>query len=256
VAPAGWDVTTPPEGHGIRLIATELPLIAGLAPGTKSYLGIADNGNGRYDLRFRHDPQAMFTRVDLAAAGAKRIAATVGMRGSTPFTTLAALQGDNLDILDVLPADLIKLGTTGFLHVESVDPSTPYKLDIPVLGNTVGGPAAILAPPPAPVQPVSTEPMPITIETLAGKYYVRGRNPNGNLYYGDAEAIVENGMLRVNWSWRNGKSDTGQANLVSNLLTAVVPGFADPVLYTIGKDHTWRGTWAKGTATEVLIPKQ
>ncbi len=246
-APAGWTAATPAEGHGTRLISIELPLIAGQPANTKFYMGIVDTGSGRFELRFRTDPAALATRVDLNASDARRIASSVGLRGQTPFSTLAALQGANTDILDILPADLAKLGGIGFLHLESLDPGAKYKLDIPFLGALADGPAAMMQ---------ASAPKPLSLETLPGKYFVRGRNPNGNYYYGDAETALENGTLRITWSWRNGKSDTGQANLVSNLLTAVVPGFADPVLYTIGKDNIWRGTWDKGRATEYLVPKQ
>jgi hypothetical protein len=246
-APAGWTAATPAEGHGTRLISIELPLIAGQPPNTKFYMGIVDTGSGRYELRFRTDPSALATRVDLNASDARRIASSVGLRGQAPFSTLAALQGSNTDILDILPADLMKLGGTGFLHLESLDAGTKYKLDIPVLGAMADGPAAMMQ---------ASAPKPLSLETLPGKYFVRGRNPNGNYYYGDAETALENGTLRITWSWRNGKSDTGQASLVSNLITAVVPGFADPVLYSIGKDGVWRGTWDKGRATEYLVPKQ
>lgn len=246
VAPAGWTAGTPAEGHGTRFISTELPLIAGQPPNTKFHMAIVDTGSGRYELRFRTDPAALATRVDLNSSDARRIATSVGLRGQAPFTTLAALQGSNTDILDILPADLGKLGGTGFLHLESLDPGTSYKLDIPFLGSMANGPAAMMQ---------DTTPKALTLEALPGKYYVRGRNPNGVYYHGDAETALENGTLRINWSWRNGKSDTGQANLVSNVLTAVVPGFADPVLYTIGKDGVWRGTWDKGRATEYLVPR-
>lgn len=69
---------------------------------------------------------------------------------------------------------------------------------------------------PAAMMQAST-PKPLSLETLPGKYYVRGRNPNGNYYFGDAETALENGTLRITWSWRNGKSDTcrGQSRLQS-----------------------------------------
>lgn len=245
-APQGWTAGTPAEGHGTRYIYIELPLIAGQPPNTKFYMAIVDTGAGRFELRFRTDPAALATRVDLNSTDARRIASSVGLRGQASFSTLAALQGSNTDILDILPADLARLSGTGFLHLEALDPGSTIKLDIPFLGDISSGPAAMMQ--------VAT-PKPLSIETLTGRYYVRGRNPNGNYYYGSAETQVENGTLRINWSWTNGKTDTGQANLVSNLLTAVVPGFADPVLYTIGKDGVWRGTWDKGRASEYLVPK-
>ena len=245
--PAGWALATPADGNGTRLISIELPLMAGMPTNSKLYMGIIDTGSGRFELRLRNDPATLATRIDLNASDARRVAASVGLRGQTPFTTLAALQGSNTDILDILPADLAKLGGSGFLHLESLDPANAYKIDIPFLGDIASGPAAMMQ---------DTTPKPLSLDSLVGKYYVRGRNPNGNTYYGDAEAMLENGALRINWSWRNGKSDTGQANLVSNVLTALVPGFNDPVLYTIGKDHVWRGTWDKGRATEFLVPRQ
>jgi len=246
-APTGWTAGTPSEGHGTRYIYTELPLIVGQPPKTKFYMAIVDTGAGRFELRFRTDPATFATRVDLGAADARRIAASVGLRGQTPFSTLAALQGANTDILDILPADLAKLGSMGILHLEALDPGSTIKLDIPFLGEMAAGPTAMLAP---------AADKPLTLETLSGKYYVRGKNPNGGYYYGDAETLLENGTLRINWSWRNGKSDTGQANLVTNVLTAVVPGFNDPVIYSIGKDGVWRGSWDKGRALEYLAPKQ
>lgn len=245
-APEGWTAGTPAEGQGTRLIYAELPLIPGAPPAAKFYMGIVDTGAGRFELRFRTDPAALGTRVDLSAGDARRIATSVGLRGQTPFSTLAALQGGNTDILDILPADLGKLAGTGFLHLESLDPGSNLKLDIPYLGTLGNGPTAMMQ---------DATPKPLSLETIAGHYYVRGRNPNGNTYYGTAETVVENGTLRINWTWSNGKSDTGQANLIGNLLTAVVPGFTDPVLYNIGKDNVWRGTWDKGRATEYMVPK-
>jgi hypothetical protein len=66
---------------------------------------------------------------------------------------------------------------------------------------------------------------------------------------------MESGNLKITWTWSNGKVDTAVANLVQNVLTAVIAGYDAPAVYTIGKDRVWRGSWDNGRATEVAVPR-
>jgi hypothetical protein len=244
--PAGWTAGTAAEGHGARLMHTELPPASFGLSGAKLFMAYVENGQGRYDIRFRETPEALGQRLDVAAQGIKRLPASVSLAGGQLFSTLMVSAPNALDVPDVLPADLAKINLAGPLSLQSLDPSAKDRVDMVMTANAALGAAALQSAPAA---------ASLTLEGLVGRYYVRGRNPDGKPYYGTAETVMENGTLRINWTWRNKKTDTAQANLLGNLLTAVVTGLPDPALYTIGRDGVWRGTWQRGQGSEWAVPR-
>ena len=244
--PLNWTAGNSLEGHGGRYLSIKIPPAAGAPANLQMWMAYAENGQGRYDIRFRDTETGAQTRVDMGAANSKRFAANILINGAPAFATLVVFNGNNADILDVPGQDLVKLGAAGTMTIKALDGSQPDGV-ITLSTDAAFGPGAITAATSAPAAP--------GIEQLAGSYYVRGRNPSGAYYYGTAETVMESGNLRINWTWSNGKTDTGLASMVQNTLTAVIPGFSAPAIYVIGKDRTWRGTWDNGRASEVLVPK-
>jgi len=87
---------------------------------------------------------------------------------------------------------------------------------------------------------------------LSGSYRVNGRNPNGAAYEGAVQIIDNNGAIAM--SWQVGNSYSGVGRVEGRVLT-VDWGSSDPVIYVINPDGTLYGTWARGTALELLTPK-
>jgi hypothetical protein len=249
--PLNWISGTSAEGQGGRYIAIKLPATA-QTPAL--YWAYVESSLGRYDIRMREDEASLASRVDPAADGARRTAVNVLMNGAQAFATLVVFKDKQTDILDVPAADLMKLATAGPLTIHPLDSSMGPDTVLNLTADASFGPGAVTssaAPEPALVQPAE-----LTLNRLAGKYYARGKNPNGSYYYGTAETVMEGANLRINWKWTTEKTDTAIANLLQNVVTAVVTGLDAPAIYTIGKDGTWRGTWDNGKATEIMVPRQ
>jgi hypothetical protein len=247
--PLGWTAGASTSGNAERYIVTKLP------PTPKNpvmFMALAETGPGRYDIRLRTIETDVPVRVDSAAADTKRAAVNILINGTPAFATLAMFRGDSLDIVDVPAADLMKLSVTGEMAIKPFDTSMPQDAFVLLNTDTTFGPAAVIA---SAIAPEAAPAIGPTLEKLVGIYYVRGKNPNGAYYYGTAETLMEGATLRINWKWTNDKTDTGIANMVQNLVTAVVPGLNSPAIYTIGKDGVWRGTWDNGKAVEFMVPK-
>ncbi|MBI5203450.1 MAG: hypothetical protein HZA11_00865 [Nitrospirae bacterium] len=100
---------------------------------------------------------------------------------------------------------------------------------------------------------ISVKPELKSREVAEGEYYVSGKNPNGSSYSGSVSISRNGDMFRLVWRISmNVYTGTGQ--LRGNILT-VNWGAADPVIYTVQEDGILAGTWAGGTATEILTPK-
>ncbi len=84
---------------------------------------------------------------------------------------------------------------------------------------------------------------------LTGKYSVKGRNPDGSQYTGKVNIIDNNGAVAM--SWHVGNTYSGAGRVVGRVLT-VDWGSDAPVIYVINANGTLYGTWAKGTALELL----
>lgn len=246
-APSGWTAGNSDQGQGGRYIVTELPPLAGAAFGQKLFFAYAENGQGRIDIRIRDSAQAAARRIDPGSTSARRIAASVSLNNQPAFTSMITYEGTAIDVLDVAPADVAKLSLAGPLTIQSLEANAKDRVDISFSADAAMGAASMQG---------TAASGALTLQSLAGKYWVRGRNPDGKPYTGSAETVMENGTLRINWTWRNKKTDTGQANLVANLLTAVVTGLNDPVLFKIGSDGVWRGTWNKGQGLEWFVPQR
>jgi hypothetical protein len=245
--PLNWTAGVSQSGSGGNYIAIALPPVQGLG-GVKHWLAYADNVQGRFDIRVRDSEATLATKLDIGSATAKRAAANLTLNGTPALASLMVIDGNNLDILDVPAADLAKLGVAGPLVIKPLDPSASPEITVTLTADAAFGPGAITA-------AAGETARKLTVDALVGKFNVRGRNPNGNYYYGTAETTMESGNLKITWTWSNGKVDTAVANLVQNVLTAVIAGYDAPAVYTIGKDRVWRGSWDNGRATEVAVPK-
>jgi hypothetical protein len=245
--PLNWTAGVSQSGSGGNYIAIALPPVQGLG-GAKHWLAYAENGQGRFDIRVRDVEARLATKLDIGSATAKRAAANLTLNGTPALASLMVIDGNALDVLDVPATDLAKLGVAGSLVIKPLDPAASPEITVALTADAAFGPGAIAA-------AASGIAQKLTIDALAGKFNVRGRNPNGNYYYGTAETLMDSGNLKITWTWSNGKVDTGIANLVQNVLTAVITGYDAPAVYTIGKDRVWRGSWNNGRATEVVVPK-
>jgi hypothetical protein len=245
--PLSWFAGTSTDETRSRFIATKLPKTDTFP---EVFLAYVEANPGRFDIRLRQDEASLSARVEPAANGSKRFAVNALVNDKPAFATLAHMTGNNVDIIDVPAADLMKLATAGTLTLVPLDPSQPKPAVITLTAAASFGAGAISNPAPQAAAPSGP-----TLEGLAGSFYVRGRNPDGKLYFGTADTVVEGGNLRINWKWSNGKTDTAVASLLQNVVTAVVTGYTAPAIYTIGKDGTWRGTWDNGKATEAMVPK-
>lgn len=105
-----------------------------------------------------------------------------------------------------------------------------------------------------PIQPAGTTTM--DIDNVAGAYLVRGRNPNGNYYYGTADVSYLPGLLQVKWVWTDKTESKGTITTTGNVAIATIDGLDAPAIYTIGNDGIWRGTWSNGQGTEIMVPKR
>jgi hypothetical protein len=245
--PLNWTAGVSQSGSGGNYIAIALPPVRGLG-GTKHWLAYAENGQGRFDIRVRDAEAGLASKVDIGSATANRAAANLTLNGSPALASLMVIDGNALDVLDVPAADLAKLSVAGSLVIKPLDPTASPVITMTLTANAAFGPGAITA-------ATSGQSQKLSIDALVGKFHVRGRNPNGNYYYGTAETTMDSGNLKITWMWSNGKVDTGVANLVQNVLTAVITGYDAPAVYTVGKDRVWRGSWDNGQATEIVVPK-
>jgi hypothetical protein len=245
--PLNWFAGTSTDASASRFIAIKLPATATFPD---VYLAYSEASTGRFDIRLRADEPSIATRVDPAATGSQRFAVNVLVNDKPVFATLAQMNGNNVDIVDVPAADLMKLTAVGTLTIVPLDPSQPKPAVLTLTADASFGAGAIASP----IQEVAA-PTGLSLGGLVGSFYVRGRNPDGKLYFGTADTVMEGATLRINWKWSNGKTDTAVANLLQNVVTAVVTGYTAPAIYTIGKDGTWRGTWDNGKATEAMVPK-
>jgi hypothetical protein len=87
----------------------------------------------------------------------------------------------------------------------------------------------------------------------SGRYWVRGRNPDGRSYSGDV--LITRQGNRQHLDWKVGTSNyQGTGTLSGNLLT-VDWGSTTPVVYALTPDGSLRGLWDSGAGEEVLMPQ-
>jgi hypothetical protein len=233
-----------------RYIAIKLPASAKMP---SVFMAFVETTPGRFDIRVRNDEAGIANRVDLNAAENKRAAINALINGQPAFATLAVFGNKQVDILDVPAADLLKLSAAGPFTIKPLDASLGADEEFVLTPDASFGAGAIVNSAPVPPPPEANAEL--TLDKLVGTYYVRGVNPNGAYYYGTADTMMEGNNLRINWKWTNEKTDTAVANMLQNVVTAVVTGLNAPAIYTIGKDGTWRGTWENGKGTEIMVPK-
>ncbi|MCA0434319.1 MAG: hypothetical protein LCH46_13775 [Proteobacteria bacterium] len=245
-APAGWTAGSAEDDAG-RFLSIVLPAPMDAPAGGPLFMAYVENGKGLYDIRFRSSQEDLKLALDPLQAQSQSYPAQVRLGFDRAFSTLVTRQGENFDLAHVLPDGLSNLALAGPLTIQPLEQEAGRRIDIPFTAQAALGAAAMKAARALP---------PLTLPSISGTYYVRGRNPDGKAYYGIAEAEMEGDALRIDWQWRSGKTDTAKAGLVSDILTAAVEGLADPVFYRIGKDGVWRGYWDKGRAVEWLVPAQ
>lgn len=88
--------------------------------------------------------------------------------------------------------------------------------------------------------------------SLQGSYAVEGRNPDGSTYKGRLQLRVQDGRAFLRWEV-GGSVYLGEGTLAGDILT-VYWGQPDPVVYVVRPDRTLEGTWARGRASEKLLP--
>ena len=88
---------------------------------------------------------------------------------------------------------------------------------------------------------------------LSGGYTANGRNPDGSAYKGTVQIVETDGTVAMTWVVA-GSTYTGLGKVAGRVLEVDWNSNA-PVVYVINSDGTLYGTWAKGTALELLTPK-
>jgi hypothetical protein len=88
---------------------------------------------------------------------------------------------------------------------------------------------------------------------LTGNYTAKGRNPDGSAYKGTAQITETDGSVAI--SWQVGASTYTGVGKVAGRVLEVNWNADAPVIYVINADGTLYGTWARGTALELLTPK-
>ena len=88
--------------------------------------------------------------------------------------------------------------------------------------------------------------------TVAGRYSVEGRNPDGGGYGGSARVDQQGGTVRVTWQ-TGGQTFTGTGVIEGRVIT-VDWGEAHPVVYVTMPNGSLHGTWADGLALDRLSP--
>ena len=87
--------------------------------------------------------------------------------------------------------------------------------------------------------------------SLTGTYTAQGRNPDGSAYVGVVRIEDDGTSLRFKWNI-GATSYTGIGSRDGRVVT--VDWSADtPVVYVIMEDGNLHGTWAGGTALELLV---
>ena len=86
----------------------------------------------------------------------------------------------------------------------------------------------------------------------AGRYRVRGRNPDGDNYSGTVTIANQSGQYVLDWKVAS-SSYRGSGTLASNVLT-VDWGDSSPVVYALNADGTLTGLWQSGAGEETLTP--
>lgn len=88
---------------------------------------------------------------------------------------------------------------------------------------------------------------------LTGNYSAQGRNPDGSAYRGIAQITETDGAVAI--TWQVGTSTYTGVGKVDGRVLEINWNAEAPVIYVINADGTLYGTWAKGTALELLTPK-
>lgn len=238
--PDGW--LSGPADAGTYL-AVELPQ---QADGAKRLIGLVPRGGSTFDIRLRGDAAEMGFPISPANGALRRFAASVSFSGAPAMSVIATIQGRNIDLPGLMPGNLQAIPSSGSLTITSLEPGDDLTITVNLTADVAAGVTALLGD--------GTSPM--DIDNLAGKYLVRGRNPNGKYYYGDGEVSYLPGLIQLKWVWRNKTEMSGTASIDGNIVNAVVKDMADPVIYTVGKDGIWRGLWSRGQGTEIMVPKK
>jgi hypothetical protein len=89
----------------------------------------------------------------------------------------------------------------------------------------------------------------------AGKYTIRGVNPNGSRYGGEVTITADGGVYDFRWRISNGDIYRGKGRLRDRTLT-VDWGQKYPVIYRIDDNGILRGKWDNGRASEDLVPNR
>ena len=88
---------------------------------------------------------------------------------------------------------------------------------------------------------------------VSGEYTAQGRNPDGSAYQGIAQIVETDGAVAM--TWQVGTSTYTGVGTVEGRVLEINWNADAPVVYLINPDGTLYGTWAKGTALELLTPK-
>jgi Curli production assembly/transport component CsgG len=89
---------------------------------------------------------------------------------------------------------------------------------------------------------------------LPGRYAINGTNPDGSKYYG--EVVIERQGNGYRVTWYIGESVYTGEGRVSNGVLTVDYGDSYPAIYRLRSNGVLDGSWADGSAYEVLTPKE
>ena len=237
-APDGWSLGK--DAGGAQYLSNENP-----AGAERAGFALVQASPGNFSLRLRSSKTEAERGLD--AASASREAASLELDGGEPVSVIMLRQNNDVDIMGLTFAELGRMPNAGIIKVTSLEKGASFAHEFAVGVDLAAAAKAFMAS--AGVAPA------LSVAGLQGKYYVRGRNPDGKHYSGDAEATADGQALHITYTWGDGKILKAKGSLLDNLLTTIAEGETNPVVYKIGKDGYWRGTFANGKGVEYLVPK-
>lgn len=89
-------------------------------------------------------------------------------------------------------------------------------------------------------------------QSLSGLYSVNGKNPDGSSYHGTVRIQEKEGM--VYFTWYIGRDVFKGKGMFQGDLLVIDWGSSSPVVYQLAAHGVLQGSWANGSASEVLTP--
>ena len=92
------------------------------------------------------------------------------------------------------------------------------------------------------------------LATLPARFRADGVNPDGSTYSGTAQITFDPASLTARFDWIVGGNSYSGSGPLDQGRFVIDWGADTPAIYTVNPDLSLSGTWAGGTASEILTP--